>query len=115
MSEVNNEKFKHELEIEGNSSIGGVGKTIYFDMKSDEFAPFRSMFQPHYAEYHDLKPGDTYWKKFNRVPKNIDLYTAHQVVRKNEDGTYEYIKNRQTGELRQLTEEETTWLILKVP
>lgn len=90
------------------------GKTITVDFEGDEFRPWRITLWPHYAEYHDFDTGETYWKKFNGQPRSADLYTANNVVRQNDDGTYEYIKNRETGELRQLTEEEIMWMLLHV-
>lgn len=89
------------------------GKSIILDIESDDFKPWRMTFSTHYAEYIDHKTGETYWKKFDRQPKMADMYTANNVIRKNEDGSYEYVKNRETGELRKLTEEEAMWLILK--
>ena len=91
----------------------GYSKSVWIDIESDDFKPFRETFCPHYAEYHDFDTGETYWKKFNRLPKTADLYRANNVIRKNEDGTYEYVKNRTDGDLRKLTEEETIWFILK--
>ena len=91
-----------------------AGKTITIDFESDDFKPWRETFRPHYAEYRDYETGETYWKKFNRHPKMADMYAANSIIRKNEDGSYEYVKNRETGELRKLNEEETMWLILKV-
>jgi len=90
-----------------------VGKSVIIDYESDEFHPWRMSFLPHYAEYRDYETGETYWKKFARQPKLANMYTANNVIRKNEDGSYEYVKNRETGELRKLTEEEIVWLILK--
>lgn len=89
------------------------GKSVFIDIESDDFKPWRETFCPHYAEYRDFDTGETYWKKFNRFPRSVDMYRADNIIRKNEDGTYEYVKNRETGELRQLTEEEAVWLILK--
>lgn len=91
-----------------------AGKTITIDFESDDFKPWRETMRPHYAEYRDYETGETYWKKFNKLPRAADLYSANNVIRKNEDGSYEYVKNRETGELRKLNEEETMWLILKV-
>ena len=105
--------FRPGMVIKMISGASDVGKSVRMDFESDEFKPFRETFRPHYAEYRDRETGETYWKKFNRLPKSADLYRATNVIRKNEDGSYEYVKNRQTGELRQLTEEEAMWLILK--
>jgi hypothetical protein len=92
----------------------GVGKTIVFDIEGDDFKPWRETMRPHYAEYRDFDTGETYWKKFNRLPRSSDLYRADNVIRMNEDGTYEYVKNRKDGNLRQLTEEEIMWVLLRV-
>lgn len=106
--------FRPGMEVKYASANAGVGKTIVFDIESEDFKPWRATFRTHYAEYRDYKTGDTYWKKFKRSPKMADLYMANNVIRHNEDGTYEYIKNRETGELRQLTEEEIMWMLLHV-
>ena len=105
--------FRPGIEIKMISGASDVGKSVILDFESDEFKPYREIFLPHYAEYRDFETGETYWKKFNRLPRSADLYRANNVIRKNKDGTYEYVKNRQTGELRQLTEEEVIWFILK--
>jgi hypothetical protein len=105
--------FRPGMEIKMVSGASDVGKSVILDIESDTFKPWRETMLPHYAEYTNYDTGEKYWKKFKRIPKMTDLLTADHVIRKNEDSTYEYIKNRQTGELRQLTEEETMWLILK--
>ena len=105
--------FRPGMEIKMISGASDVGKSVILDFESDDFKPWRETMRPHYAEYRDFETGETYWKKFNRLPRSADLYRANNVIRKNEDGTYEYVKNRQTGELRQLTEEEVIWFILK--
>ena len=105
--------FRPGIEIKMISGASDVGKSVILDFESDEFKPYREIFLPHYAEYRDFETGETYWKKFNRLPRSANLYRANNVIRKNKDGTYEYIKNRETGELRKLTEEEAMWLILK--
>lgn len=89
------------------------GKTIIIDYESDDFKPQSKYICPHYAEYTNYDTGEKYWKKFNRQLKIADMYSANNIIRNNDDGTYEYIKNRETGELRVLTEEEIIWLILK--
>jgi hypothetical protein len=105
--------FRPGIEIKMITSASDVGKTVRMDFESDEFKPFRETFLPHYAEYRDFETGETYWQKFNRLPRSANLYRANNVIRKKKDGSYEYVKNRQTGELRQLTEEEVIWFILK--
>ena len=109
-----NRGFRPGMEIQVLTGASGEGKSVILDFESDDFKPFRETFRPHYAEYRDYDTGETYWKKFNRVPRSSWTQSANNVVRKNEDGTYEYLKNCETGELRQLTEEEVMWLILKV-
>ena len=105
--------FRPGMEIKMISGGTGASKTVRMDFESDEFKPFRETFRPHYAEYRDFETGETYWKKFNRLPRIADLYKAYNVIRYNEDGSYEYVKNRQNDELRKLTEEEAVWFILK--
>ena len=104
--------------LRSNSEIrimGDAGKEyVVIDYESDDFGSFRRAFLTHYAEYTNHDTGQKYWKKFSRQPKASFMYRANSVVRKNEDGTYEYVKNRETGELRKLNEEEISWLLLKV-
>jgi hypothetical protein len=107
--------FKPGMEVKVVSSGKDAGKTmINVDIESSEFNPWRETFRTHYAEYRNYDIGDTYWKKFKRIPKPADLYPAINVIRHNADGSYEYIKNRTDGDLRQLTEQEIIWLMLKV-
>lgn len=104
-----------ELQI---MTAGTNGKSLVADIESDDFRPWRDAMQwrlcPHYTEYRDYGTGETYWKKFNRQPKIADMYRAINVIRKNEDGTYEYVKNCKTGEIRKLTEKEIMWMLLHV-
>ena len=106
--------FRPGIEIKIITSASDAGKSVILDFESDDFKPFRETFRPHYAEYRDFETGETYWQKFTRLPRSANLYRANNVIRKNDDGSYEYIKNRETGELRKLTEEEAIWFILKV-
>ena len=106
--------FRPGMEVKVMTSANNVGKTLVVDFESDDFKPWRISLLPHYAEYYDFDTGEKYWKKFDRQPRSADLYTANNIIRKNEDGSYEYIKNRETGEIRKLTEQEAMWLILKV-
>jgi hypothetical protein len=70
----------------------------------------------HYAEYYNYEslPRGTHWKKHTGPLKLSDSYRALNIIRANEDGTYEYIKNRATGKTRKLTKQETVWLLLNV-
>jgi hypothetical protein len=107
--------FRPGMEIKVVSAGKDIGKTMmHVDVESAEYKPWRETFLPHYAEYRDFETGETYWQKFNRLPRSANLYRANNVIRKNIDGTYEYIKNRETGELRQLTEDEIMWVLLHV-
>lgn len=108
--------FRPGMEIKYTSASAGVGKTIVFDsidIESDDFKPWTATALPHYAEYRDFKTGETHWKKFKRVPKMADLYTADNVIRKNVDGTYEYIMNCTTGKLGTVSSDEMAWIILQ--
>ena len=80
--------FRPGIEIKMISGASDVGKYVRMDFESDEFKPFRETFLPHYAEYRDFETGETYWKKFNRLPRSANLYRANNVIRKNEDGSY---------------------------
>ena len=103
--------FRPGIEIKMITSASDTGKSVFLDIGSDTFKPWRETFRTHYAEYCDHATGEMYWKKYNRLPHK--MLTAYNVIRHNEDGSYEYIKNRMTGELRKLTEEEAIWFILK--
>jgi hypothetical protein len=105
--------FRPGMEIKMISGGTGASKSVFLDIESDDFKPWRETMRPHYAEYRDRETGETSWKKFNRSPPSGAAYTASTIIRNNEDGTYEYIKNRFDGELRKLTEQEAMWLILK--
>lgn len=104
-------------DMEVKMLTAGKDKSVSVDIESDAWTPMvwrlQSLLSPHYAEYFDYDTGETYWKKFTGMPKIADLYRANNVIRKNEDGSYEYVKNRQTGDERRLTEQEVIWLILK--
>jgi hypothetical protein len=106
--------FRPGMEIQMITAGSKNGKSVILDFESDDFKPFREIFRLHYAEYYDVDTGEAYWKKFNRLPTASNLYLANNVIRKNEDGTYEYVKNRKDGNLRQLTEEEIMWVLLHV-
>jgi hypothetical protein len=105
--------FRPGMEIKMISAGSKTGKSVWMDFESDDFKPWREINRPHYAEYVDYDTGETYWKKLKRLPSGPRLYTANTIIRHNEDGSYEYIKYRETGELRKLTEQEAMWFILK--
>jgi hypothetical protein len=104
--------FRPGMEIQMITAGSKNGKSVWVDIESDEFRPFRETFRPHYAEYRDHKTGETFWKKYNKMPPNVMF--AYNVVRHNEDGTYQYVKNRKDGNLRHLTEDEIMWVLLHV-
>lgn len=105
--------FRPGMEVKMLSGTSDTGKSVFIDTKSEAFKPWRETMRPHYAEYYsDTDTGETYWKKFNRQPKLADIYTALNVIRSSEDGTYEYVKNRATGELCKVPEENMAWIIL---
>lgn len=105
-------------------SEGTIWKKFVFDIESqDSFSNQIKILKTrdtciHYAEYYRDRtgtlPAETYWKKHNGVPKISDSYRALNIIRANEDGTYEYIKNRNTSEKRKLTDQETMWFLLNV-
>lgn len=95
---------------------------IILDLESEKFYHWREtmkqmrmqMRSTHYAEYIDLDTGEKYWTVYPNQPGFKQMYVANNIVRKNEDGSYEYVKNRHDGNLRKLTDEEVVWLLLKV-
>lgn len=101
-----------ELQI---MTAGTNGKSIVVDYESDFHTVWADKFmRPHYIEYVNSETGENYWKKSWREPGTRAMYVACKVVRHNTDGTYEYIKNRETGEIRKLTEKEIMWMLLHV-
>jgi hypothetical protein len=107
--------FRPGMEVKVVSAGKDVGKTlINIDIESGEFKPWRETFLTHYVEYWDSDTGVKRWKKFNRTPKIVDLYTASNVIRRNEDGSYEYIKNRETGIVGIApSPDDMAWIILE--
>ena len=108
--------FRPGMELTVVSSGRNVGKTrMHVDIESDDsFRSWRATFLPHFVEYRDISTGETEWKKLDRQPRAAELYVSDTIVRKNEDGTYEYVKHCKSGELCQLTEEEIAWMLLHV-
>jgi hypothetical protein len=90
-----------------------TGKSVLLDLESDNFKPWHETNRPHYAEYFDCDTGGTYWKKHNRLPPALSLYSADNIIRHNEDGSYEYIKNRDTGVTGStVSANDMAWIIL---
>lgn len=104
--------FRKGMEIQMITAGSKNGKSVWVDIESDEFKPWRETNRPHYAEYADLDTGRTYWKKFNRLPPALSQYSAYSIIRHNENDTYEYVKNRTTGNLTEVPKEEMAWIIL---
>lgn len=109
--------FRPGMEVAVLSSGKNVGKTWIIDIESDDFKPWRDSlrerFAVHYAEYFDCDTGETFWQKFPRKPGSSQMYMANTVIKQNDDGTFSYIKNRKTGNLGRVPEEELMWIILK--
>ena len=99
------------------ASGNNVGKTLIVDYESDDFRPWRDSlrerFVVHYAEYFDYDTGETFWQKFPRKPGSSQMYMANTIIKQNDDGTFSYIKNRKSGDLGKVSEEELMWIILK--
>lgn len=106
-------------------SEGTIWKKFLFDFESQDVTSYRTIkilktrdTCTHYAEYYRDRtgplPAETYWKKHNGAPTLSDSYRALNIIRTNEDGTYEYTKKRNTGEQRKLTDQETVWFLLNV-
>ena len=61
--------------------------------------------QPHWAEYCDGN-GETIWKHSDYMPSLLEQSTALKIVRKNEDGSFQYVKDRDGGKCGIMTEQE---------
>ena len=64
------------------------------------------MMRPHYAEMY-AESGGLRWFQFDRKPGMAIIYEANKVVRHNEDGSFEYIKNRDGTGVKVFDEQET--------
>jgi hypothetical protein len=60
---------------------------------------------PHWAEVRD-ENGGTIWKSYDRALPLTEIYSANKVIRRNKDGSYEYIKNRGANYFGMMTEQE---------
>ena len=107
--------FRPGIEVK---MITGTGKSVLLDLESDNFRTRAEINRPHYAEYADRDTGGTYWKKHNRLPTALSLYSADNIIRHNEDGSYEYIKIRgrflknRTTTGSTISANEMAWIIL---
>jgi hypothetical protein len=92
--------FRPGIKVKMITGGSKTGKSVLLDLDSLGHHPFSSfrtqseINRPHYAEYADRDTGGTYWKKHDRLPLALSLYSADNIIRHNEDGSYEYIKNR---------------------
>lgn len=109
--------FRPGMGVTVLASGNNVGKTLIVDYESDDFKPWRDSlrerFAVHYAEYFDYDTGETFWQKFQRKPGSRQMYMANTIIKQNDDGTFSYIKNRKSGDLGKVPEEELMWIILK--
>ena len=60
---------------------------------------------PHWAEHPDGN-GGTIWKSYGKRLPITEIYAASKVVRRNKNGSYEYIKNRGANNLVIMTKQE---------
>lgn len=90
-----------------------AGKTVVLDYETYDDPFKREPMRPHYVEYRDYDTGQSQWKIFNRRPLLREMHVANNVIRQNKDGTYEYVKNRDTGVLGLVPEKELTLMLLK--
>jgi hypothetical protein len=109
--------FRPGIEVKMVTGGSKTGKSVLLDLESDNFRTRSEINRPHYAEYADRDTGGTYWKKHNRLPTALSLYSADNIIRHNEDGSYEYIKirgrffkNRNTGST--VSSNDMAWIIL---
>lgn len=94
---------------------GQYGKSVIMDFESDHFTDWEHVLLPHWAE-HTSEDGERVWRSYTKKPVLSHLYRANRVVRKNKDGSFEYIKNRDgMGEriLNEQEEKEFLFVILK--
>ena len=83
------------------------GKSLIVDFESSDgiFMDWQHVMRPHYVEMHD-ESANLQWYLYNRKPSMSVIYEANKVVRHNEDGSYEYIKNRSGTGIKVLDEED---------
>ena len=75
--------FRPGMEIQVLTGGADSGKSIVFDIESDEFKPWRLTFLTYYVEYRDYDTGETYWKRigialFERLVRFN--YTRHKTT-----------------------------------
>ena len=91
------------------------GKSLIMDFESsDTFMDWQHVMRPHYVEMFTENGRE--WFRYSKKPSMSIIYEAQRVIRHNEDGSYEYIKNRDGTGLMILgpeEEKEIMWIILK--
>lgn len=104
--------FRPGMEVKMLSGVG-PGKSVWMDIESDEFKPWRENMRPHYVEMYAM--GRTAWFRYDKKPMLAIMYEAIKVVRHNEDSSFEYLKNRSgagVGILNKTDEKEFVFAIL---
>ena len=96
--------FRPGMEITVMKSLQS-GKSLIMDLESD-FTDWTHVLRPHYVEIYD-NSGEVKWFLYQKKPGMAVIYQANKVVRHNEDGSFEYIKNRDGTGVRVLDEQET--------
>ena len=89
-------------------NIQSVGRGIRPNKElfaEDFLIDWTHVLQPHWVEFTSEK-GDKKWRSYTKKPPLSHIYMANCVVRKNEDGTFEYIKNRAAPLGRLFSEQE---------
>ena len=83
------------------------GKSLIMDFESSvTFMYWQHVMRPHYVEMYD-ESANLQWYLYNRKPSMSVIYEANKVVRHNEDGSYEYLKNRSGTGVKIFDETET--------
>ena len=74
---------------------------------------YENYWLPHWAEHPDGNEG-TIWKFYGKGLPLIEAAAASKVVRKNKDGSFEYIKNRGANDLVVMTKQEEKEFLFKM-
>ena len=98
--------FRPGVEVKVIDNGGWGGKTFIMDYESDTFRDWQHVICPHYVEMWD-SPGKLSWFRYDRKPSMSVIYEANRIVRHNEDGSFEYIKNRDGTGVKVFDETET--------
>lgn len=82
-----------------------AGKSLIMDLESN-FDDWKHVLRTHYVETW-VAHSKLEWVAYNRKPSLAIMYEANKVVRHNEDGSFEYLKNLDGTGVRVLDEQET--------